>query len=78
MRPSGHRAAVQQAFGPLGGNRVPAVHSAKKRPTDGRVGVGVSATHGGVHYGFLQIWGMEKLPQGIPESDQDPALLLSG
>ena len=39
---SGRRAATEQAFGPLGGNRVPTVYSAKKSPTDSRVGVGVS------------------------------------
>ena len=76
MRLSGRRAAVQHAFGPLVGNRVPAPHSAKKRATDGGVGVGVSAAHNGVHNGFLQIRGMQKLPQGIAKSRQDPPLLV--
>ena len=75
MRLSGHRAAVQQAVGPLGRNREPTVYSAKKRPTDGCVGVGVSTSPDGVHHGFLQGGSMEELPQGIPECDQDPALL---
>lgn len=61
---SGHRAAVQQAFGPLGGNRVPTAHSAKKRPTDGCVGVGVFATAF-----FLQVLGIKELLWN-PQSDQ--------
>ena len=51
MRLSSRRAAGQHAFGPLAGNRVPALHSAKKRVTDGGVGVGISAADD-VHQGF--------------------------
>jgi len=77
MRLSGRRAAVQHAFGPLGGNRVPAPHSAKKRATNGGVGVGVSAAHDGVNDGFLQVRGMQKLPQGVAECRQEPSLLVN-
>ena len=73
---SGRRAATEQAFGPLGGNRVPTVYSAKKSPTDSRVGVGVSAAHNRVHHGFLQVLRMGKLPEDVAERRQNPALLV--
>lgn len=76
MRLSGRRAAVQHAFAPLVGNRASTPHSAKKRATDSSVGVGVSFAHDGVNDGFFLVRGMQKLPQGVPESDQDPALLV--
>ena len=72
----GRRAATEQAFGPLGGNRVPTVYSAKKSPTDSRVGVGVSAAHNRVHHGFLQVLRMGKLPEDVAERRQNPALLV--
>ena len=50
MRLSGRRAAFEQGFDPLAGDSVPAVHSTQKRATYGSVGVGVSATHDGVHH----------------------------
>ena len=68
MRLSVRWAAVQHAYGPLVGNRVPTPHSAKKRATNG--GVGVSAPHDGVNDGFLQVRGMQKLPQGVAECRQ--------
>ena len=70
---SGRRATTEQAFGPLGGNRVPTVYSAKKSPTDSRVGVGVSAAHDRVHHGFLQVLRMGKLPEDVAERRQNPA-----
>jgi len=76
MRLSGRRAAFEQGFDPSAGDSVPAVHSTQKRATYGSVGVGVSATHDGVHHGLFQIWSMQELPQRIAECRQDPSLLV--
>ena len=67
---------MSRLSGPLGGNRVPALHAARKRPTDGRVGVGVSAAHDRVHHGFLQVSRTEGLPKGVSERRQNLALLV--
>ena len=74
--PSGRGTAVEQAFGPLSRNGVPAVDGAQKRPADGRVGVGVSAAHDRVHHRLLQIRRMGELPESVAERRQDPALLV--
>jgi hypothetical protein len=67
IRPSCCGAAIEQGVDPLAGDSVSAGHSAQQRATDGGVGVGVSPAHNGVHNGFLQIRGMQKLPQGVAE-----------
>ena len=76
MELPGRRTAVTQAFSPLRGNRVPTVYGANERPADGRIGVGVSAAHDGVDHGFLQIFRMEELPEGVVKRRQNPTLLI--
>jgi hypothetical protein len=73
---SGCWSAVQHRLNPLVWNGLTAIHRTQKSPTDGSVGICVTTMHDGVHHAFFQAMGMEKLPQGITEGDQDPALVM--
>ncbi|MDY0186277.1 MAG: hypothetical protein RBR43_10440 [Desulfuromonadaceae bacterium] len=73
---SGLGSAVQDPVDPLGGYGVQAVHSAQERPTNGRIGIGVSTPCDCIDDTRFKVRGIEQLPQGITKRDQHPALLL--
>ena len=53
MRLSGCRTAVQQRSDPLLGNGLSPVYCTKEGATDGRVGVGIPASHDGIYHSLL-------------------------
>ena len=68
--------ATQKLFDPLARDGVTTVHSAEEGSSNSRIGVGVPAAHDGIRHPIFQIRGVEKLPQRISESGQNPALLV--
>ncbi len=69
-------AAVKQLPGPARGDGIPAMDGTKQCATDCRIGIRVAAAHDAVHHPLFQVRRMDQLSDGVPERNQDPALLV--
>ena len=67
---------TQKRFDPLGRDGVTTVHSAEEGSSNSRIRVCVSAAHNGICHPIFQVRRMKKLPQRIPESGENPTLLV--
>jgi len=70
------RTTTQKRFDPLGRDGVTTVHCAEKGSSNRCIRVCVPTTHDGVCHAIFQVRGMKELPQRIPESGENPALLV--
>ncbi len=68
-RLSSLRTTPQNLLNPLGGNGIPAVHSAEECACNSGIRICVPAAHDGIHHRLFQVPSMEKLPQRVAKGD---------